>query len=227
MMTGDKVLRKIYLSLYWKGCVWEGVGDRTELQYIDPHSIGHNRISFPFSWAAQSGACGPASLGAGFLYCILSPTRLIPQINRGSRGALLPGSVFSTVSFLQHSDLQNWLNFLCTELYNSSTPTQSLPITDHRNMHFCCLWNGLFYRHRAEITVMQFTGHFLPVRQFLTAPWDFNLVPYCQPSSPTPMEYALPPSLEWHVWRGRRSIYYIATFPQFIVLTITPRGHLR
>ena len=38
---------------------------------------------------------GPASLGAGFLYRILSPTRLIP----------------------------NWLNFLCTELYNSSTST--------------------------------------------------------------------------------------------------------
>ena len=41
------------------------------------------------------GPGGPASLGAGFLYCILSPTRLIP----------------------------NWLNFLCTELYNSSTST--------------------------------------------------------------------------------------------------------
>ena len=36
----------------------------------------------------------------------------------------------------------------------------------------------------------------------------FYLVPYCQPDTPTPMEYALPPSLEWHVWRGRRSIYY-------------------
>ena len=37
----------------------------------------------------------------------------------------------------------------------------------------------------------------------------FYLVPYCQPDSPTPIEYALPPSLEWHVWWGRRSIYYI------------------
>ena len=48
--------RKIYHSLYWNGCVWEGVGDRTELQHIDPHSSGYNSISFPFSWAAQPGA---------------------------------------------------------------------------------------------------------------------------------------------------------------------------
>ena len=37
---------------------------------------------------------------------------------------------------------------------------------------------------------MQFTGHSLLVHQFVTVPWDFNLVPYCQPSSPPPMEYA-------------------------------------
>ena len=49
---------------------------------------------------------------------------------------------------------KNSLNFLCTELYNSSTPTQSL-------MHSRRLWNGMFDRHRAEITVMQFTGHSL------------------------------------------------------------------
>ena len=36
--------------------MWEGVGDRTELQHIDPHSIGCNHVSFPFSWAAQLGA---------------------------------------------------------------------------------------------------------------------------------------------------------------------------
>ena len=37
---------------------------------------------------------------------------------------------------------------------------------------------------------MQFTGHPRPVHQFVTVPWDFNPVPYCQPSSPTPTEYA-------------------------------------
>ena len=46
--------------------MWEGVGDRTELQHIDPHSIGHNRVSFPFSWTAQPGAWGPSLSGCWF-----------------------------------------------------------------------------------------------------------------------------------------------------------------
>ena len=83
--------RKIYLSRYWKGCVWEGVGDRTELQHMDPHSIGHNRVSFPFSWAAQPGAWGPSLSGCWFS---------LPHL------------------------ISNWSNLqLCTELYNSTTST--------------------------------------------------------------------------------------------------------
>ena len=72
--------------------LWERVGERTELQHIDPHSYGHNSISFPFSWAAQPG-------------CWFSLPHLI-----------------SNSSWLQLT-WSNWLNFLCTELYNSSTPT--------------------------------------------------------------------------------------------------------
>ena len=64
--------RKIYLSLYWEGCVWEGVGDWTELQHIDPHSIGHNSVFFPFSNAAQPGAWGPS-----LSRCWFSPPHLI------------------------------------------------------------------------------------------------------------------------------------------------------
>ena len=53
--------RKIYLSLYWKGCVWEGVEDWTELQHIDPpNSSDYHSLSFPFSWAAQQGVWGPS-----------------------------------------------------------------------------------------------------------------------------------------------------------------------
>ena len=69
--------RKIYLSLYWKGCVREWVGDWTELQHIDPHSSGYNSISFLFSWAAQLGGLGSQPLlGNGSHSSIFSPTDL-------------------------------------------------------------------------------------------------------------------------------------------------------
>ena len=92
------LLVKYTSHFIWKGCVWEGVRDRTELQHIDPHSIGHNCIPFSFSWAAQLGAWGPTLLDAGFLYCILSPMGLVSKLN--------------------------WLPVF-TELYNSSTPSFS------------------------------------------------------------------------------------------------------
>ena len=45
------------------------------------------------------------------------------------------------------------------------------------------LWNRMFNRHQAEITVMQFTGHSLPVHYSVVAPWDLHLVPYYKPIS--------------------------------------------
>ena len=68
--------RKIYLSLYWKGCVCEGVGDWTELQHIDPHSIGHNRVSLP----AQPGAWGPSLSGCRFSLPHLISNSSDPQL---------------------------------------------------------------------------------------------------------------------------------------------------
>ena len=131
---------------------------------------------------------------------ILTPTllaitaflsRSLGLLNRRPGGPALCWVLFSLQHHFSNSLIsKNYLNFLCTELYNSSTLIQSLPITGHRNMHFCRLWNGMFDRHRAEINVMQFTGHFPPVHQFVTVLWDFNSDPCCQPSLPTPMEYA-------------------------------------
>ena len=83
-MTQHSLLEKYTSHFIWKGSkgllkvlLWEGVGDRTELQHIDPHSIGHNRVSFPFSWTAQPKGQRPTLLDAGFLYRILSLTHLI------------------------------------------------------------------------------------------------------------------------------------------------------
>ena len=53
---GSKELLKVLLCERW-------VGDWTELQHIDPHSYGHNSVSFPFSWAAQPGAWGSSLSG--------------------------------------------------------------------------------------------------------------------------------------------------------------------
>ena len=161
--------------------MWEGVGNRTELQQIDLHSYDHQRF-FPVLPGCSTGGPG-AQLSAG---CCLSLPHLVTN----------------------WSGLQNWLNFLCTQLYNSSRSLNISPSLAIWICHFCRLWNGMFNRHRAEITVMQFTGHSLPVHQSVTVPWDFNAVPSCQLSSPTPMEYETSASLEWHVWPGRRSIYY-------------------
>ena len=162
--------------------MWEGVGDRTELQHIDPYSYGHQYL-FPVRQGCSTGGPG-AQLSAG---CWLSLPHLVSRL----------------------SDPQTkWLPVF-TELYNSSIAHSISPHNWPSKYALSRLWNGMFDRHQEEITVMQFTGHSLPVHQFVTVPWDFNLVLYCQPSSPTPMEYALPPSLEWHVWRGRRSIYNI------------------
>ena len=149
---------------------------------LTPTLMAISVVSFSFSRAAQPEAWGPTLLGAGFLYRILSPTGLISKL------------------------VSKLTDFLSSESYIIvQLPTQYLPILAIRMCHFRCPWNSMFDCHRAEITVMQFTGHPLPVHQFV--PWDLNPVPYCQTSSPTPMEYALQPSLEWHVWRGRMSIY--------------------
>ena len=43
------------------------------------------------------------------------------------------------------------------------------------------LWNRMFNRHQAEITVMQFRGHSLLVHHSVVAQWDLHLVPYYQP----------------------------------------------
>ena len=181
--TSDTVFLEKYTSHFiWKGCVWEGVGDWTELQHIDPHSYGHQRF-FPVLLGCSNGGLGPILSGYWLSLPHLISNSSDPQTQSGAQGLPLLDT-----GFLYRILSPNSLNILCTELYNSSTPTQFLPITGHQNMHSRRLWKGMFDRHRAEISVMLFTGHSLPVHQFVTLLWDFNPVPYCQPSSPTPME---------------------------------------
>ena len=101
--TSDTVLRK-YSSHFIESVVCEReLETKQNCNILTLYSIGHNHVSFPFSWAAQPGTWGPSLsgcwfsllhlfsnssdlqtdysgvwglplLGAGFLYRILSPT---------------------------------------------------------------------------------------------------------------------------------------------------------
>ena len=128
--------------------------NRTEIFW--PQTYGRHVVSFLFFWCSTR-ALGSTLLGAGFLYCILSATSLVPKLQRGSRGPPRPGVAFPTTSRLLRMELQ-LATANSTELYNRSTPTRSL--------------KSIFNRHQAEITVMQFRGHSLLVHQSMSVPWE-------------------------------------------------------
>ena len=152
----------MYLSLYCKGSkrvlLWEGVGDRTELQYIDPHSYGHQRCVFLVLQGCSTGGPG-AQLFAGWWLSLLHLiTNWSPKFHRAPEGPF--GRVWlslphldSDVSDPQLSDFLSWLSYIIVQR----------PLNRPLN-----LWNGMFDRHQAEITVMQFRGHSLPVHQSFT-----------------------------------------------------------
>ena len=106
----------------------------------------------------------PTLLGDGFLYCILSATSLVPKLHR----VFLP-----TTSRLSHSN---------STAIGCRTPLElswllSYITVQHPLYSPLDLWNRMFDRHQAEITVMQFTGHSLPVHQSMRVSWDFLACP--------------------------------------------------
>ena len=125
--TGDTVLRKIYLSLYLKGSKvlfkvlrWEGVEDRTELQYIDPHSYGHKRCVSLVLQGCSTEGLGPSLSGTCSHSSIFSLTGLVSKLTGGPEGSFCRVVAFSTTYLLQllWSPTNRLLVF--TELYNSS-----------------------------------------------------------------------------------------------------------
>ena len=110
---------------------------------------------------AQTEAQGPlcwvmAFFIATYQYLLRTP------IHQGPK-PLRPGVAFPTTSRLQLSATQlawllSWLSYIRVQR----------PLDHPRD-----LWNRMFNRHQAEITVMQFRGHSLPVRQSMRVSWDF------------------------------------------------------
>ena len=108
-----------------KICVWEGAGDRTELQYFDPHSYGRHVVSFLFSWCSTG---GPEAHSAGWWLPLL---HLICNFSGPQTPSGFPRAPSAGYGFPYHiSSLSDWnsnwnLTSVLTELYNSSTPTRS------------------------------------------------------------------------------------------------------
>ena len=130
-----------------------------------------NVVSFSFSRAAQPEAQGPlcwvlAFFTASYQHLLWTPTHQGPK-------HLRPGVAFPTTPRLSPSPtvcnstgtwLPSWLRYI---------------IIQRTHDRLLDLWNRMFNRHQEEITVMQFTGHSLPVHD-----------------------------LEWHFGPGWRSKYY-------------------
>ena len=115
---------------------------------------------------AQPEAQRPTLLGDGFLYGILSASSPDLQFIRapspfGLMWLSLPHLVSNSTAMaveLNSTWLPSWLRYIIIQRPHDR------PLD---------LWNRMFNRHQAEITVMQFTGHSLPVHQSTSVPWEF------------------------------------------------------
>ena len=154
----------------------EGVGDRTEPQYFDPQSYGRQRCVFLVLQGCSTG--GPGAQPSAECWLSLphlisnfsgTPNLLASNSVGGPEGPFglvwlsLPHLVYNS-SDLQPSDFFSWLSYIIVQH----------PLNRPLNP-----WNAMFDRYQAEITVMQFRGHSLPVHQSMSVSWDFFLVPFC------------------------------------------------
>ena len=210
----DTSLEKYTSHFIWKVCVWEGVGDRTELPHIDPHSYGHQRCVFLVLQACSNRSPGAHSAGCCSLYHILSPTGLVSKLNRGSPGPLLLDTGF-LYCILSPTGFQKLTDFLSSPSYIIvQPPTQYLPITGHRNVSLPPSLEWHVWSSSSGNNCHAVHRSLSSVTSVCDCNAGFYLVPYCQLSPPTwslPItghrNVSLPPSLEWHFWAGRRSIY--------------------
>ena len=131
-----------------------------KLQYSDPHSYGRQRCVFlVLLMLNRRPWCSLCWVLAFF-------TATYPQTPSG-----FPRAPSAGCGFLYHISsitpsptgtgtvwLPSWLSYI---------------IVQHPLDRPLDLWNRMFDRHQAEITLMQFTGHSLPVRQSMSVPWEF------------------------------------------------------
>ena len=97
------LLKNMYLSLYCKVCVWEWVGDRTELPYIDSQLLWPSALCLSRSLGLllNRRLGGPASLGHVLLPASSHQLVWSPNSIGGPEGAFCWAVAFSTTTCLQ------------------------------------------------------------------------------------------------------------------------------
>ena len=206
--------------------MWEGVGDRTELQYIDLHSYGRQRCVFLALQGCSTGGPG-AQLSAGWWLSLLHLiTNWSPKLHRRSRGPFRPGLawlslpylisnfpgtqliggskgplglVWLSVSHLVSITPTVWLLVL-TELYKSSTLTQSPTQSLEWHVWSSSSGNNSHAVQRSlssGVSVYECIMEFFPCSILLVRS-TYMIFPHkCLPVH----------NLEWHIWPGGRSKY--------------------
>ena len=148
-----------------------------KLQYFDPHTYGRQRCVFLVLQHCSTG--GPEAQSARWWLSLLHLISNFsgPQFSRGPWAPSAWCGFPYHISTITPSDLQLELCCLLSWL--------SYIIVQRPLSRLLDLWNRMFDRHHAEITVMQFTGYSLPVCQSMSVPWEFffYLVPFRQPIS--------------------------------------------
>ena len=213
----------MYLSLYCKGskklfkfCAWEGTGDWTETAIFWPSLLWPSCCVFlvllMLNWRSRGPLCWVmASFTASYQQLLWSPNSIgVPEGPLGRVWFYLPHLVYLCLQLYcncQLTWLLSWLSYMIVQR----------PLD-----HPLDLWNRMFNRHQAEITVMQFRGHSLPVRQSMRVSWDFftssHFISQFPPTrfpliTAIRMCHFLPVHhLEWHFGPGRRSKYNTLTW---------------
>ena len=162
----------MYLPLYCRGSkrVTQGLRVRGSWRpnrnwnILTPTLMAVNVVSFSFSWCSTRGP-GVHSVG-----CWHSLLHLISNFSGPQNSSVFPRAPSAGCGFPYHISsvtptptvtatvtwLLSWLSYI---------------IVQHPLDRPLDLWNGMIDRHPAEITVMQFTGHSLPVHQSMSVSW--------------------------------------------------------
>ena len=208
----NKIFTSHFIGRVQKGllkvCVWEGVGDRTETSIFWPPLLWPSTLCLSRSPDAQPEALGPlcwvmAFFTASYQQLLWSQNSIgVPEGPFGRVGFYLPHLVSPSPTLLQLPWLLSWLSYIIVQR----------PLDRPLD-----LWNRMFDRHQVEITVMQFTGHSLPVRQSMSVPWEFftssHFISQFPPTrfpliTAIRMCHFLPVHhLEWHFWPGQKPKY--------------------